>query len=143
MKSHLHIALPPSKPTMIFDGDCNFCKLWVRRWQQATGDCVEYIAFQDPRVANQLPELPREKFETAVHLIEPDGVVYSGAEAVFRSLATNPTKQRLRRWYEDVPAFRGATEWVYRFVASLRVRAEIQQTSQPSQNDRPAKRCGN
>jgi len=71
---------------MIYDGDCNFCKFWIVRWRETTGDRVEYIESQDPRVAEQFPELPRERFETSVQLIEPDGRVCSGAEAVFRAL---------------------------------------------------------
>jgi len=34
MKSDIHIATPPPKPLLVFDGDCNFCTLWIRRWQQ-------------------------------------------------------------------------------------------------------------
>ncbi len=105
---------------MIFDGDCNFCTLWVRRWQQATRDHVNYIPFQDPRVATQFPELPRERFETAVHLVEPDGAVFSGAEAAFRALAHNSHKKWLLGWYDNSPAFARATEWAYRLLARHR-----------------------
>ena len=105
---------------MVFDGDCNFCTLWIHRWHQSTVERVEYIAFQDPHVASRFPELSREKFEAAVHFIEPDGAVYSGAEAVFRSLAANPARAWLRRCYETIPVFSSATEWAYRFVAEHR-----------------------
>ncbi len=64
---------------MIYDGDCRFCSLWVRRWQQATGDEVDYLPSQDPRVAAQVPELPREQFDAAVQLVEPEGTVFGGA----------------------------------------------------------------
>jgi predicted DCC family thiol-disulfide oxidoreductase YuxK len=120
MKCDLHVATPPPKPLMIFDGDCNFCTLWIKRWQQATGDAVEYLPFQNPRITEQFPELPRERFETAVHLVEPDGAVYSGAEAVFRALAFNPTKRYPLRWYQQSPGFATATERCYRFVAEHR-----------------------
>ena len=93
MKSGIRVAAPPPKPLMVFDGDCNFCTLWVRRWQQMTGDAVDYLPAQDPRIAAQFPEIPREQFDTAVQLIETDGSVYSGAEAVFRTLAHNPKRQ--------------------------------------------------
>ena len=120
MKCDLHVAAPPPKPLMIFDGDCNFCTLWIKRWQQATGDAVEYLPFQNPRLAAQFPELPRERFETAVHLVKPDGAVYHGAEAIFRSLAYNPKKRRPLRWYEQSSGFAMATEHCYRFVAGHR-----------------------
>jgi len=46
---------------LIFDGDCTFCRSWVARWQQATGDRVEYAPSQD--VAERFPEIPRERFK--------------------------------------------------------------------------------
>jgi predicted DCC family thiol-disulfide oxidoreductase YuxK len=72
---------------MVFDGDCDFCRRWIARWQQATGDRVDYIPFQHLGVAERFPEIPREQFEQAAQLIEPSGHVSSAAEAVFRALA--------------------------------------------------------
>jgi len=105
---------------MIFDGDCNFCSLWIRRWQHATGDVVDYLPFQDPRIAAQFPELPRGRFEAAVQLVEPDGAVYGGAEAVFRALAHKPREHWLLDWYYRAPAFARTAEWGYRLVARHR-----------------------
>ena len=48
MKSGIRVATPPPKPLMVFDGDCNFCTLWIRRWQQMTGDAVDYLAVARP-----------------------------------------------------------------------------------------------
>src|SRR5437762_2575027 len=89
-----HVQAPPARPLMVFDGECSFCSFWIARWRRTTGDRVEYVPFQSPQVAAQFPELPRERFEKSVQFIEPDGNVYSGAAAVFRSLAVNPR----RRW---------------------------------------------
>jgi predicted DCC family thiol-disulfide oxidoreductase YuxK len=120
VKSGIRVATPPPKPLMVFDGDCNFCALWVRRWQQMTGDSVDYLPAQDPRIAAQFPEIPREQFDTAVQLIEPDGAVYSGAEAVFRLLTHTPNRQWLLRTHENSSAFAAITEWTYRLVAENR-----------------------
>jgi len=120
MKSDIRVAAPPPKPLMIFDGDCNFCTLWIRRWQQLTGEDVEYLPAQDASVAARFPEIPRERFATAVQLIEPDGAVYSGAEAVFRTLAKNPKWQWPLQACEKIPALAGITEGAYSFVASHR-----------------------
>jgi predicted DCC family thiol-disulfide oxidoreductase YuxK len=105
---------------MVFDGDCNFCTLWIRRWQQMTGESVDYLPAQDPRITAQFPEIPRERFDTAVQLIEPGGLVYSGAKAVFRVLAYDPKRQWPMRYYKKSPAFANITEWAYRFVAEHR-----------------------
>jgi predicted DCC family thiol-disulfide oxidoreductase YuxK len=116
----IRVAAPPPKPLMVFDGDCNFCTLWIRRWRQMTGDAVDYWPSQDDRVSTQFPEIPRERFNTAVQLIETNGVVYSGAEAVFRALGKNPKHQWLLRFYEQSPAFAKTTERSYEFVAGHR-----------------------
>ncbi|HEV2437340.1 MAG TPA: lipase maturation factor family protein [Verrucomicrobiae bacterium] len=121
MRSGLRVATPPPKPLMVYDGDCNFCALWVRRWQQMTGDSVDYLPAQDPALATRFPEIPREQFNTAVQLIESDGAVYSGAEAVFRTLAHSPNWKWPLRTYEDSPAFADITEWAYSLVARNRI----------------------
>jgi predicted DCC family thiol-disulfide oxidoreductase YuxK len=105
---------------MIFDGDCNFCRVWVHRWQHATNDEVEYLPFQDASVARRFPELPRAGFETAVHLVETDGSVYSGAEAAFRTLGHSPHESLLLGWYLRSPMFARVMEAVYRFIATHR-----------------------
>ncbi len=120
MQSGSRVATPPPKPLMVYDGDCNFCTLWVRRWQQMTGDSVDYLPAQDPAIGTRFPEIPREQFDTAVQLIETDGAVYSGAEAVFRTLAHCPNRQWPLRTYDNSPAFANVTEWAYRRVARNR-----------------------
>ena len=105
---------------MVYDGECNFCSLWIQRWRHMTGDHLEYLPFQDAAVAARFPEVPRGQFESAVQLVEPDGSVYGGAEAVFRALALNPHETWLLDWYEHSLAFAHISEWVYRLVASHR-----------------------
>lgn len=105
---------------MVFDGDCNFCGLWIRRWRQLTGEAVDYLPSQDPQIAARFPEIPREQYETSVQLIEPDGKVFSGAEAVFRALAKNPRAKWPLHWHESSPAISKFTERAYKFVASHR-----------------------
>jgi predicted DCC family thiol-disulfide oxidoreductase YuxK len=105
---------------MVFDGDCNFCTLWISRWKQTTGGSVDYLPAQDPRIATQFPEIPREQFDTAVQLIEPDGAVYFGAEAVFRTLAHSPKRHWPLRCYEKSALIAIISERVYRLVAENR-----------------------
>ncbi len=105
---------------MVFDGDCNFCGLWIRRWRQLTGDTVDYLPSQDPQIATQFPEIPREHFQTSVQLIEPDGKVFSGVEAVFRALANNPKMEWPFHLYESSPAVADITEYAYKFIANHR-----------------------
>jgi predicted DCC family thiol-disulfide oxidoreductase YuxK len=105
---------------MIYDGNCNFCKFWIVRWQEATAGSVDYLPSQDARVAEQFPELPRERLDAAVQLIETDGTVFAGAEAVFRALAHQP-RFRWPLWlYQNVPGVAPATEAAYEIIAAQR-----------------------
>jgi predicted DCC family thiol-disulfide oxidoreductase YuxK/uncharacterized membrane protein YphA (DoxX/SURF4 family) len=117
---------------MIFDGDCTFCRRWIERWKQTTGEEVEYRPLQDPEIRARFPELPREQLESAVHLVEPDGRVFRAAEAVFRSRRFTPARARdltvgasprrtLGQWlYDTSPPFGAASEAAYHFVATHR-----------------------
>ena len=110
MKLDRYVATPPPNPLMIFDGDCDFCRRWIRRWSRAIGNRVECLPFQDPRVPKQFPALRREILAKAVHF----------AEAAFRALAHNPAKGRLLNWYLRSPSFANFAERAYRFVAEHR-----------------------
>ena len=120
MERSILVATPPATPLLVFDGDCNFCTLWVRRWQQMTGASVDYLPAQDPHIAAQFPEIPSRQFDTAVVLIETDGLVYSGAEAIFRTWAHNPKRQWPLRGYEKSPPLARLTELAYRLVSENR-----------------------
>ncbi|HKW14219.1 MAG TPA: DCC1-like thiol-disulfide oxidoreductase family protein, partial [Candidatus Krumholzibacteria bacterium] len=106
-----------SRPVLLFDSDCGFCRRWIARWQHFTGDRVEYESYQS--AADRFPGIPRGNFARAVHLIEPDGSHTSGAEAVFGALAHGG-----RRWplalYDSVPGFKSVSEALYRVVAAHR-----------------------
>ncbi len=107
-----------TKPLLIYDGDCGFCRRWIARWQSITGDRVEYAPYQE--VASEFPEIPQEQFEASVQLIEPGGTVSSGAEAVFRTLAYVPGKHWTLWMYEKIPGAAHISEWSYRLVAQHR-----------------------
>ena len=120
MNRAIRLASPPPRPLVVYDGDCNFCKLWIRRWQQITGEAVDYRPSQEAGLVAQFPEIPPEYYACAVQLIEPDGSVLSGAEAVFRALANNPRWQWPLRTYKATPALAKITEGAYGFVAGHR-----------------------
>ena len=101
-------------------GECGFCAFWINRWHHATGESVDYLPSQDLRIAQHFPEIPREAFDSSVQLIDPDGSVYSGAEAVFRLCARNSRFRWLLKLYHVLPPFTLLTEWSYRFVARHR-----------------------
>jgi len=78
------VANPPTKPLLIWDGECAFCRLWIERWREITAGKVDYAPYQE--VADRFPEISREEFTRAMALVEPDGETFFAAEAVYRSL---------------------------------------------------------
>jgi predicted DCC family thiol-disulfide oxidoreductase YuxK len=104
--------------TLVFDGDCAICRSWVSYWQRLTSGRVIYRPYQD--AAADFPTIPREAFEHAIWLIEPDGRVYSGAAAAYRVLLYAPGHGGWWWMYTRVPGFAAASEWAYTFFAHHR-----------------------
>ncbi len=111
-------AVELTRPLMIFDGDCGFCRRWVARWREVTGDTVDYAPYQ--QVATELPEIPAEAFRRAVQLVEPGRMRSQGAEAVFRSLSYAPGRAWMLWCYEHVPLVALITEAAYAMIAAHR-----------------------
>lgn len=117
----LHVASPPPKPLMLFDGDCHFCRRWIERWKEATAGTVDYVTSQE--AGSRFPEISRKEFERAVQLIDPNGQVCSGAEAVFRALAYRKGRSSWLVLYRDVSGFAAVADALYGFVSQHRTLA--------------------
>jgi predicted DCC family thiol-disulfide oxidoreductase YuxK len=103
---------------MLWDGDCGFCRFWIERWKRLTHGRVDYAPNQEI-AAERFPEIPEAALRKAVHLVEPDGRVFRGAEAVFRMMSVAGWRWPL--WlYHQVPGFARLAEWAYGFVAGHR-----------------------
>jgi hypothetical protein len=100
--------VPSSKPLLIFDGKCGFCKIWLDYWRKLTGDRIEYAPSQE--VGDQYPQIPKEKFSLGVQLVRTDGSIAGNAQAVFESLGHQRVYQAL------APAW----EWGYGIIARHR-----------------------
>lgn len=102
------------KPILVYDNDCDFCRYWIAQWQHITNDRIEYIPYQE--VASEFPNIPLSSFQSSVQLILTDGQVYSGAEAVFRTLNNS-----ILLWcYTKLKLFSILSEVSYRFIANNR-----------------------
>ena len=71
----------------------------------------------------RFPEVPRAAFVNAVKLIETDGRVFSGAEAVYRSLGKGGGSGFGRWAFEHVPGFALISNYAYAFIARHRTLA--------------------
>ncbi len=104
---------------MIYDGECGFCTYWARRWRQKIGPMLEITPLQDE--ATRPDGLSKQTLEEAVHVVDTDGEIYRGAEAVFLALAMG-RRRGLGLWlYRHLPGFRPLAELGYRWVADHRM----------------------
>jgi predicted DCC family thiol-disulfide oxidoreductase YuxK len=113
-------AMPPPKPTLVYDGECGLCCVAVHSWQPVTGAEVDYLPARDAGTRARFPEIPDAQVLASVQLVETDGGIYTGAEAIFRALARGRSWHWPLRAYRSFPTFAGATERAYRFVARRR-----------------------
>ncbi len=72
---------PPQSATLLYDGDCGFCQVWVAYFVQKAPGLFIPQAFQTWN-GNEIPE---SNLRSAVHLVKQDGSVLVGAH-VFAEL---------------------------------------------------------
>lgn len=106
------------RPLLIFDGKCGFCKIWIKYWEQVTGDAVEYRSSQEAGAL--YPQIPPEDFGKSVQLVFPGGDVLRGARAVFSTLIYGAGMAWPLWMYNHVPGFAPVTETAYRVIAANR-----------------------
>lgn len=115
----MEAATRPDRPTLYWDGDCGFCRRWIQRWQETTGQKVAYDTLQNAPAQVQ-QSAGGEPFQRVV-LENPDGTLITGAQAVLVSLATSVRGAAgLLRLYQFSPFFAALSEFSYRQVASHR-----------------------
>src|SRR5215469_15600039 len=78
----------PDHPLLLFDGDCSFCRFWVARWRATTRGQVDFAPAQQE--ASRFPQVSEGAWKRSMQLVTPEGKVYGGAEALFRTLAYVP-----------------------------------------------------
>jgi predicted DCC family thiol-disulfide oxidoreductase YuxK len=109
-----------ARPTLLYDGACGFCRRWVERWREITGDRVTYAAWRE--AGHYFPQVDPAFYLTSVVFVDASGNVFLGAEAVFRALATTRGWAAWLWLYERVPLFRSVSDRVYAEVARHRLR---------------------
>lgn len=111
-------ATHDARPVLVYDGDCGFCKFWVRYWQKLTGERVRYGPYQE--LAAHYPQVPVEEFRRASQYIAADGVRAGAAQASFLTLSHAPGKGFWLALYRRLPGFAPLTELAYRLIAAHR-----------------------
>lgn len=73
-----------TSPTLVFDGECDFCRACVRFITRRTRRPLSVVAYQDADLATL--GLTREQCESAVQWVDDRGAVASAHHAVSRAL---------------------------------------------------------
>ncbi|MEQ8844073.1 MAG: DUF393 domain-containing protein [Phycisphaerales bacterium] len=113
---------PPDRPLLLYDGECAFCRVSVRRASRVAGrDRVEAVNYHEPGALDDLPGVSAEDCQGAMHLIETSGRVSKGAEAIARVLMMRPVLGLLGRLYY-IPGVRWLSDRAYGLIARNRHR---------------------
>ena len=105
------------KATLIYDGDCPFCRRNVENWRSKLEEQVDIKSYQE--AIEDFPNLSAEECKESIKLVH-QGNIYSGAHAVFKAFALNGERKSLLWLYEHVPLVSPISEKVYHFVARRR-----------------------
>lgn len=114
----MSVKSPRKKPVLIFDGDCLFCRRWIRRLSRPTEGHIEMRPYQS--CAADFPSIPAKAFNEAIQLVEPNGAVHSGADAAFRAAAWTPGYEGIESMYARSPLLQKAARRVYGFIGARR-----------------------
>ena len=111
------------QPVLIYDGHCRFCISQATRLQRWVRGRVRLESFRDSGVIARYPGLTEARCERALQLVEPDGRIHSGAEAVAYALRLRPLLAPIA-WLYQVPVLRQIVDWGYGTIARNRFRLQ-------------------
>ena len=106
------------RPLLIYDGECEFCIKWARKFKAMTGKFITFIPLQYLPVDYEY--VTRAACLKSVQYIDGNNRVSKGAEAVFQLFHTAKKGSFLLTCYRRIPIFRFLTEYVYSLVARNR-----------------------
>lgn len=76
-------SAPPTRDTVLYDGQCRFCRGQIAILRQLDlGGRLEFVSLHDPRVAEEFPGLSQEELLREMVLIDTRGRPWRGAMAV-------------------------------------------------------------
>ena len=101
---------------MVWDGECQFCRLCADRFKSLANDNIEFIPFQD--LPNKYPNAPDLDYKNSV-VFFMNNQTYTGAAAVFSFYHTIGKKWPMRL-YDRFKIFSKISEMFYRFIANNR-----------------------
>jgi predicted DCC family thiol-disulfide oxidoreductase YuxK len=114
------VTRPPRVPVVLFDGDCGFCTAQARRL--AAPRKVSLRSFREEAVLAAFPGLSLEECVREMKLVDRDGRIYGGAEAIARTLGLSRRFLGRVALLYYVPGLRWVADRIYAWVARNRFR---------------------
>lgn len=114
---------PEASWVIIYDGQCRLCTAGAPRLASwFVGTNVELVDYHAPDALTRFgTSITPEACQAALHLVDPSGRVFRGAEAVARAIASRGRLWRVAMAYY-VPGVRWMLDRMYGLVAENRYR---------------------
>ncbi len=106
----------PKHPIMVWDGECEFCRLCADRFKSAGTGKVEFIPFQD--LHSKYPKAPQLDYKKSVVFFSKNGI-RSGAAAIYGYYSEIGLQWPLML-YKRLNVFSKISEILYQFIANNR-----------------------
>ena len=107
---------------IIYDGRCKFCTggaARLARWLPVGR--VELVDYHAPGALSRFPSITPDACDKAMHLVDPSGRVFRGAEAAVRAVAAGGPLWRIAMIYY-IPGVRWLVDRFYALIAANRYR---------------------
>ncbi len=111
-----------TRPVLLFDGGCGFCRTWVNRlarWDRAGR--IALVPSQERAAVAGLPHIDQAELDRAMHFVTPDGRVSRGARVLPDLLRYLPGGALLRPVL-FIPGVLALGDRVYAHIAANRHR---------------------
>lgn len=108
------------RPVLIYDGECGFCRLWVRRLRRLVHNAPACLPFQTAPLAEL--GVSRDECAVAVQYVDKRGRVSGGSDAVARLFIGAGSLWFVPGWMMLAPGVRQIAQASYRWVARNRHR---------------------
>jgi predicted DCC family thiol-disulfide oxidoreductase YuxK len=115
------VTTAPGHDVILYDGHCRLCRGGAKQLGALLGaKGTELRSFRDEGVLAVFPGVQLERCEKAMQLVQADGRVYEGAEAIVQALGRRWWGRLLFVYY--VPGLKQLADGLYGVIARYRFR---------------------
>lgn len=116
------ISVSPSKPLVVYDGECRFCIARVGEIRKLdTANAMDYMPRQDEQCEQRFPAIRDVDLEDGILFIEADGKISVAADAIYKIFRLLPERRLVAQLYL-VPGIKQMIRLGYRIIAINRRR---------------------